>query len=153
MTYASITVRFCALVLLAACSSKQPPAAAISSNAPSGASGTETAQAGMAGHASDAAGTSAFAGAVGTPNGGASASSKSGTAGMPGLAGTGGAASAASIRAPSGVCIDSDLPPSPTDYSTPLQYATKGTATGDNGTFCDPCDADGMLVEHMCEAL
>jgi hypothetical protein len=104
----------------------------------------------MSGHSTGAAGTAAFAGAAGTNSGGAGATSLSGTGGAQGLAGTGGAAGAAQNSALTGACSDSDLPPSPTDYSTPLQYAKQGTATGDNGTFNDHCDADGMLVEYMC---
>jgi hypothetical protein len=69
---------------------------------------------------------------------------------MHGLAGTGGAAGAAQNSGLTGVCSDSDLPASPTDYSTALQYATQGTATGDNGTYSDHCDADGMLIEYLC---
>jgi hypothetical protein len=90
-------------------------------------------------------------GDAGNTNGGTGAAAMTATGGVPGAAGAAGAAQNNSLT---GVCSDTDVPASPSDYridySTTLQYATKGTATGDNGTFDDHCDADGMLIESMC---
>jgi hypothetical protein len=86
--------------------------------------------------------------------GGVASGGVGGNAGMSATGGSGGVGGGAGVGEPVVSCTDSDAVAATTFGATPnvdLQTITHGTTIGINGTFADECDAQGDLLEQICE--
>jgi hypothetical protein len=108
--------------------------------------GTTSAGSGGSETGGDSGSTSGGSGGFETGGDGGSTSGGSGGSATGGSTGSGGSPTGGVGPVEKGTCVANAGV-----TSEPVDAETKGVIRGDNGVFTDECDADGNLVEYVCE--